>query len=121
MREYWENFKVNKKPVLAPDNDMPISKQDLDAEGSGRDELGYMHRIVLRERVATWELKYARLSEDEYEYMNGLFDGNAEFDLDLKIGSKKVRTRGYCSAVGGTLSNALKGTYKNVSFKIIEC
>lgn len=121
MREFYEYFKIDKKPILAPDQDMGFSKQDLDADGSGRDELGYMHRIMLRERVGTWNLSYSTLSEYEYEYMNGLFEGKPEFDLYVRIGSKEIKTRGYCSSVKASLHNAIKGIYKRVSFSIIEC
>jgi hypothetical protein len=121
MRNFYEHFKIDKKPILAPDQDLDISKQDLDAEGSGRDELGYMDRIVLRERVCTWQLQYSTLREDEYDYMNDLFEGKSEFDLEIGNGSKKKQTRGYCSAMKAKLHNAITGTYKNVSFNIIEC
>ena len=121
MREFYEYFKIDKKPILAPDQDMGFSKQDLDADGSGRDELGYMHRIVLRERVGNWQLQYSTLKENEYDYMNSLFDGKHEFGLEIGIGSKKIKTRGYCSSVKAKLHNAITGTYKNVSFNIVEC
>jgi hypothetical protein len=120
MRNFCEYFKVDKKPILAPDQDLGISKQDLDAEGSGRDELGFMHRIVLRGRVGTWNLNYSTLSEYEYEYMNTLLE-KPEFDLEIRIGSKEIKTRGYCSSVKSSLHNVIKGTYKGVSFTIIEC
>lgn len=121
MRNFYDYFLIDQKPILVPDQDLSISLQDLDAEGSGRDELGYMHRIVLRERVGTWTLTYSTLSEWEYEYMNKLFDGKAEFDLTIRIGSKDIRTRGYCASSKASLRNAVKGIYKNVSFSIIEC
>lgn len=121
MRNFFEYFKIDKKPILAPDQDLGISKKDLDAEGSGRDELGFMHRIILRERVGTWNLKYSVLREYEYEYMNELFEGKPEFDLNIRIGSKEIKTRGYCSSVNASLHDANKGIYKGVTFSIIEC
>ena len=120
MRNFYEDFKIDRKPILAPDQDLGLSKQDLDSEGSGRDELGYMHRIVLRKRVATWNLIYATMSEYEYEYMNALLE-QPEFDLDIRMGTKHIKTRGYCSSVKGSLHNGKKGIYKSVSFSIIEC
>lgn len=121
MRAFFEEIKIDKKPILAPDQDMKISKQDLDGEGSGRDELGFMHRIVLRERVGKYQLQYSVLSEHEYDYMNSLFEGKPEFDLEIRIGTKKIKTRGYCSSVKANLRNAKKGVYKDVLFNIVEC
>lgn len=121
MRNFCDYFKIDKEPILAPDQDLDFSRQDLDAEGSGRDELGYMHRIVLRERAGTWNLKYSTLSEYEYEYMEGLFDGKSEFDLEIIRGGKKKKTRGYCSSVKASVRDIVKGIYKNVSFTVIEC
>lgn len=120
MRQFCDYFIIDDKPILAPDQDLGISKQDLDAEGSGRDELGYMHRIVSRERVGTWNLTYSTLNEWEFEYMNKLFEGKPEFNLIIRIGSKEIKTRGYCSSVKASLHNAIKGIYKGVSFSIIE-
>ncbi len=121
MRSFYHYFKIDKKPILAPDQDLVISEQDLDAEGSGRDELGYMHRILLRERVGRWSLNYSTLSEKEYDYMNGLFEGKPEFDLEIRRGSQKIQTKGYCSSLKASLHDGVKGIYKKVSFTIIEC
>lgn len=121
MRNFYNFFKIDKKPILAPDQDLGFSKQDLDAEGSGRDELGYMHRIVLREKVGKWNLNYSTLNENEYDYMNGLIEGKSEFNLEIRRGSKKIQTKGYCSSVKASLHNGIKGIYKGVSFTIIEC
>lgn len=121
MRNFCDFFKIDNEPILSPDQDLGVSKQDLDSDGSGRDELGYMHRIPLRERVGTWSLKYSTLNEWEYEYMNKLFEGKPEFDLTIRIGSKSVETRAYCSSFKASVRNANKGIYKNVSFSIIEC
>lgn len=121
MRSFYEFFKIDGKPILAPDQDVGISKQDLDAEGSGRDELGYMHRIVARERVAKWQLDYAILTEQEYEYMNKLFEGKSDFEVEIKSALKRSKTRAYCSGVKASIHNGLRGIYKGVSFSVIEC
>ena len=48
MRPFTNLFLINGKPMLAPDADVGVSYTDLDANDSGRDESGYMHRIVMR-------------------------------------------------------------------------
>ena len=48
MRSLVEFFKVNGKPMFAPDADVSMTFNDLDGSESGRDEGGFMHRIVVR-------------------------------------------------------------------------
>ena len=42
-----ELYLLDGKPVVAPDGDMEMSFEDLDSAQSGRDESGYMHRMVV--------------------------------------------------------------------------
>ena len=49
------------------DCDIEPSYSDLDASDSGRDEAGFMHREVVREKVATWPIAYSCLTDDEYK------------------------------------------------------
>ena len=46
-------YQIDGQPMLAPDTDASFSFSDLDASDSGRTEDGVMHRIVVREKVAT--------------------------------------------------------------------
>lgn len=46
-------FQIDGKSLYAPDCDIEPSYSDLDSSDSGRDEAGYMHREVVREKVAT--------------------------------------------------------------------
>ena len=41
-------FLLDGKPIVAPDEDVEMSFEDLDAAQSGRDESGFMHRIRAR-------------------------------------------------------------------------
>ena len=116
-REKWQDCLVDGNPILIPDGEVEISRSDLDADDSGRDESGVMHRIPVRYRVKTWALSYAVLSEDEYEYMVSLFDGKATFAFTFR--GKQYRT--YCSNDSATLINAVTGEYRNFKIKIIEC
>jgi hypothetical protein len=121
MRGFYDDCRIDGKPILIPDADVGVSKSDLDAEGSGRDESGYMHRIVLRERVRKWQFSYAVLCEDDYDYTERLFLGKPEFLFEYRIGTQKIKTNAYCSGISAIIHNSAKGLYKNVSFTIIEC
>lgn len=124
MREYVEFFQINGKPMLAPDEEIALSYNDLDSDESGRDEAGYMHRIVLRQNIATWSFAYSTLTEEEKQYMESLFDGFTEFEFthpDRKDATKTAVTRCYRSNYGISWQNARTGMWRNYKFNIIEC
>lgn len=124
MRGFAEFFLVDGKQMLAPDEEVALSYSDLDSDESGRDEAGYMHRIVLRHNVATWSFTYNALTEEEKRYMESLFDGKAEFEFthpDRNDVTKKVTTRCYRSNYSISWKNAVTGQWKNYKFNIIEC
>ena len=122
MRQLYEDFLVDGQPILAPDEDMAVSYEDLDSEESGRDEGGFMHRIVLREGVKKFALSYASLSRDEYLYMESLFKGKATFSVMHRDDNGAVHEfMAYRSKHSITVRNARTGQYKNYSFNIIEC
>ena len=73
MRNTTELFLVDGKPMLAPDEKVGVSYEDLDDGTSGRDESGFMHRQVLRYKVPVWSFSYACLTEEERQYMESLF------------------------------------------------
>ena len=74
-------FQIDGKSLYAPDCDIEPSYSDLDSSDSGRDEAGYMHREVVREKVATWPIAYSCLTDEEYRYTINLFAGKAEFQF----------------------------------------
>ena len=43
-------FQIDGKSLYAPDCDIEPSYSDLDSSDSGRDEAGFMHREVVREK-----------------------------------------------------------------------
>ena len=118
--KYFEDYKIDGYPMLVPDANVQISQDDLDASGSGRDEQGYMHRIVLRRKVKKWGFNYSTLTEQEYNYMCNLLD-KAEFEFVYKERGETKTTRAYSSTNKVSLFNATKGIYKRFSFNIIEC
>ena len=117
-----EDFKIDGKPMLVPDEDIAISLADLDDADSGRDESGVMHRIVVRERVGTWGFNYSSLTTEEYKYMRSLIAGKPDFAFTYRdLNGDLVETRAYCSNDSITYHNAKLGIYKNLKFNIIEC
>ena len=94
-------FQIDGKSLYAPDCDIEPSYSDLDSSDSGRDEAGYMHREVVREKVATWPIAYTH----------------------PKAGSstETETTTCYCSKYGIAWHNARQGVWKNMKFNIIEC
>ena len=120
MRKF-DDFKVDGAPILVPDEDAVITRTDLDSDDSGRDEAGFMHRIMLRSRVRTWEFNYSRLTAEEYQYMKSLFDGKSEFTFSFSEGGQSGAVTAYCSNDSITYRNAKTGLYMNFKIKIIEC
>ena len=58
-----DKFKVNGKPMFAPDEGVQIAWADIDSAESGRDEAGNQHRIVIRYDVASITFTYSHISE----------------------------------------------------------
>ena len=122
MRQYLFDLLIDGQPILAPDEDVTISYEDLDSEESGRDEGGYMHRIVLREGVKKIPISYAFLSREEYLYMESLFKGKPSFQVECRDEcGMPTQFAAYRSKHSITISNAKTGARKNYNFSIIEC
>lgn len=114
---YWNSCTIDGAPILIPDQNIKISRTDLDSEDSGRDESGAMHRIPVRYRVNTWEIPYSFLKEDEYEYLISLMEGKSEFAFTIFGGTYTA----YCSSDAVTVRDAETGDYRDFTLKIIEC
>lgn len=124
MRPFTELFLIDGEPVLAPDGGVSVTYTDLDAEDTGRDEAGFMHRTVLRQAVGTWTFKYGFLTEAERQYMERLFYGKAEFAFthpDRIEADREITCKAYRSKVSQEWQNARTGQWKNYKFNIIEC
>lgn len=117
-------FKINGKPMLAPDNGVGFSYEDLDASDSGRDESGIMHRIVVRYKVGKWSFEFGSISETDRQYIESLFADNAEFEFthpDRNNAGTAVTSRCYRSKYDLSWYNAKKGMWQNYKFNIVEC
>lgn len=124
MRSLVEFFRINGKPMFAPDEEVSLSFSDLDGNESGRDEGGYMHRIVIRYHVGTWSFSYQYITEEEMQYMESLFANAPDFEFtrpDRLDPGKLVTTRCYRSKYSIVWKNARTGQYRNYKFNIIEC
>lgn len=122
MRAYCDDFRIDGKPILMPDCDITVTPTDLDDADSGRDEVGVMHRIVLREGVRTVPLSYHVLTAREYLYMESLFRGKPEFEVTCRNLSGGVeKFTAYRAKHSITIHNAKAGICKNYNFNIIEC
>lgn len=122
MRAFYYDLQIDGKPVLAPDADVQMEFSDLDSSESGRDESGFMHRIVLRRNVKVWSLPYAVLTNEEYRYMESLFEGKDEFTVDYRDGKgNPAKCVAYRSKHSITIHNVRAGLYKNYKFNLIEC
>lgn len=117
-------FKINGKPMFAPDADIDFSYEDLDSEDTGRDESGYMHRIVVRYKVMSGAFEFSHISEADMRYMESLFPDESDFEFTRpsRLNSDiPVTTRCYRSKYGISWRNAKTGQWRNYKFSIIEC
>lgn len=124
MRKKSELFYIDGKPLLVPDEEVKTAYQDLDDASSGRDESGYMHRIVARYKVGTWEFSYAFLTEEEKRYMESLFPDAPTFvfthpgRMDAAIAEDTVC---YRSKYSLSWKNARTGLWSGYGFTVIAC
>lgn len=110
--------------MLVPDADVGFSYEDIDAADAGRDESGYMHRIMVRNKVGSWSFSYDHLTEDERAYTEDLFGSAATFTFtrpDRLATGKTVSSQCYRSQYGLSWRNARTGLWNGYSFRIIEC
>lgn len=122
MRKFYDDFLIDDKPILVPDAGVELKLTDLDAQDSGRDESGVMHRIVLRKGVRTWEFAYSALTVEEYRYMLSLFENKAQFKVRFRnVFGKEACAYAYNSNHSILLYDLRRGICKNLKFTIIEC
>ena len=124
MRTKTELFKINGKPMLAPDADVTVSYEDLVASDAGRDESGFMHRMVVRHKVGSWKFTYAHLTEAEKQYMESLFSNEETFSFQHPARQDAAATEVstcYRSKYNLSWKNARTGLWSGYSFSIIEC
>lgn len=119
-----ELYKIDGKPILAPDADVEMSFEDLDHPQSGRDESGYMHRMVARRKVGVWNFVYSHLTRQEYAYMMSVLPEAGSFVFthpSVADSAVPEQTRAYLSRYGIVWHSARTDSYRNLKFSIIQC
>lgn len=107
-----------------PDEGVEMSFEDLDDAQSGRDESGFMHRIVVRNKVGVWNFSYSHLSQQEYAYLLSILPEGGSFTFTHPSGEDSAvsrDTQAYLSKYGIVWHNARTNTYRNLKFSIIQC
>lgn len=124
MRAYSVHFFINGKPMLVPDEEVAVQYEDYDAEDSGRDETGVMHRIPVRYKVQSWSFAYSGLTEEEKRYTEELFPDAPDFTFrhpERKDATALTDSTAYRTKYSISWKNARTGLWKNYKFNIIEC
>lgn len=123
MRSLTELFQVNGKPMLAPDEEVSVSYEDIDGPDAGRDQAGFMHRSMLRCKVPSWNFTYSSLTEAEKNYMESLFGQAADFTFTHpgREDGAAEQTRCYRSKVSICWKSAKNGLWSNYGFTVIAC
>lgn len=116
-------YQINGKPMPVPDEGVEMSFEDLDSAQSGRDESGFMHRIVVRSKVGVWNFTYSWLDEETYRYLLSILpeEGVFTFTYPDQKQDGAAKTTAYLSRYGISWHNARTNTYRNLKFSIIEC
>ena len=122
MNTITELFKIDGEPMLAPDAGVEVSYSDLDSADSGRDESGYMHRLVVRSKVPSWQFSYTHLTNEEYGYLRSIFpqEGTFIFAYPNENGEQE-EIEAYLSKYTVLWQDMGRGTYRNLKFSIVGC
>lgn len=124
MRVASDLYQINGKPMLAPDAGVEMSFQDLESRDSGRDESGFLHRIVMHNKAGVWGFTYSHLSREEYSYMLSILPEEGHFIFThpvLSDNTKSETTTAYLAGYNITWQSARTGEYRDLKFSIIEC
>ena len=117
-------YAINGKAMLIPDAGVQTDFSDILSIQSGRDEAGYMHRVVKRSKVGSWRFTYSTLSQEGYQYMLGLLNAGDTFDFtypDPTDPAQPKTVRAYIEKYGIGWYSARQGLYRNLKFDVVEC
>ena len=123
MRSKTDKFLINGEPMPAPDGEVTVSYEDLDGSDAGRDQNGVLHRSVVRYKVASWGFRYENLTEEERQYLEGLFPDEPTFQFTHPSRADSAVsevTECYRSKYGISWRNARTGLWRGLQFNIIE-
>ena len=124
MRSKVDFYQVDGVSMLVPDGEPGFSFADLDAADSRRDESGVMHRMLVREKVGSWDFTYDYLTDEELTYLRDLFAGKAQFSFTHPVLGSSGETESctaYMSQCSAVWKNRRTGLWRNFTFTIIQC
>lgn len=124
MRKMTELFLIDGQPILAPDGDMALALEDVEASDSGWDESAVYHRFVRRYGVGKWSFSYDRLTQEEYAYMESLFAGKESFRFTYPSHTDPavpVNTTAYRSKHGFLCHCLTTGQLREYQFTVTQC
>ena len=117
-------YLIEGNPIPLPDEEVEMSFEDLDRAEAGRDESGYMHRLVARYKVGSWHFVYSHLTQQTYQKILQLLPKKGSFVFsypDPMNPDQYKHTTAYLSNYGIVWRDASTGLYRNLKFSIIEC
>ena len=117
-------YLIDGKPMPLPDVEVGMSFEDLDRAEAGRDEAGFMHRLVARYKVGCWNFTYSYLDGQTYRQILELLPKSGSFVFsypDPMDPEQYKHTVAYLSQYGISWQDAATGLYRNLKFSIIEC
>lgn len=117
-------YLIEGKPLPLPDQGVEMSFEDLDHADAGRDESGFMHRMVVRYKVGSWNFSYSHLTQKTYAQILQLLPRSGSFTFsypDPVNPDQYKQTQAYLSRYGIVWQDAATGLYRNLKFSIIEC
>ena len=117
-------YLIDGKPMPLPDREVEMSFEDLDHPETGRDEAGFMHRLVARYKVGSWSFAYSCLTGETYTRLLALLpqSGSFVFSYPDPLDPEQYKhTVAYLSRYSIVWQDAASGLYRNLKFSIIEC
>lgn len=116
-------FAIDGQPMLVPDAGLPLLVEDVETSDSGRDESGVLHRFVVRQGMLHWDFSYARLTQEEYAYMESLFAGKSTFRFSYTsaVDSTRQEITAYRSKHSVLWNSAADGQFRDYQFRISAC
>ena len=124
MRKKTHLFLIDGQQMLAPDENMEITAQDIEAADAARDESGFLHRFTVRQNVGKWTFSYAGLTAEEYAYMESLFADKQTFCFtcpDCANGGAPRELTAYRSEHQIDWQSVATGRFRNYRFRICAC
>ena len=124
MRKTTDLFLIDGQPMLIPDANLEILIGDIEDSDSAWDESGFLHRFAMRHGVGKWKFSYARLTGEEYTYMEQLFADKQTFRFtypDYTRGGQMKEVIAYRKEHEIMWQSARGGQFRNYVFYIVGC